>query len=355
MYMILMLHMLGHGGFFEKVEWLSWNYLLGSGLLIASFCSVNCYALISGYVCYGQKFDYARIIRLWLEVVFYTVGITVLFAWFMPEKVRFVDWINAFFPVLRDQYWYVTAYFALFFCMPFLNFLVDRLEKKQFIKLLLTLIILFSIIPTVAFNKDGFAVRDGYSPLWLGVLYLLGIYIKKYNWLSRLSSKVSLLLFAGCTFLVMASKIVMEMITSRLLGVPRHGEILLAYSSPLMVAAAIFLFMACLRKTYSSPKWVACITFLAPLSFGVYLFHCQSCIWRYWMDGRFVSYGELPPWQMLAAVLLTGAGIYMVGSLVDFIRLKVFQVCRIRMVSTWMVSWLRKGYDKVFYWREYRE
>lgn len=188
MYMVLILHIMGCGGVFEKIEWLSWNYFISWGLSSLSFCAVNCYAMISGYICYSQKFDYARIIRLWMQIIFYTVGITVVFAWIMPQGVGFKKWILAFFPITLNQYWYVSSYFALFFCMPFLNFIVNRLDRRLFIKLLVTMVVLFSLIPTFTLGKDGFGVSHGYSPLWLGVLYLLGAGIRKYQWFSGISS-----------------------------------------------------------------------------------------------------------------------------------------------------------------------
>lgn len=355
MYMVLVLHIIGYGGIFGKIELFSWNYFISWGLYTVSFCAVDCYALISGYVCYSQRFDYARIIRLWMQVIFYTVGVTVLFAWMMPEKVGFKDWMLAFFPITRDQYWYVSSYFALFFCMPFLNFIINRLERKQFVKLLVTVVILFSVIPTLALRKDGFLVNHGYSPLWLGVLYLLGAYIKKYNWLSGVSSLVHFLLFMGCSILVLISKIVIELLTFNLFGAPQRGGALLEYNSPFIAAAALFLFMACLRRTYKSRKLVACVTFLAPLSFGVYLIHHQYFIWNYGMHERFASYAELTPWRMLMAIFLAGAGIYLAASLIDFIRMKMFQICRLHMVSNWMISRIQRGYRKFCCWCRYRE
>lgn len=348
MYMVLMLHIMDNGGILEKVEWLSGNYFTGMGLYTASFCAVDCYALISGYICYGSKFDYARIIRLWMQVIFYTVGITVLFAWMMPEEVGIGSWICAFFPVTRDQYWYVSSYFILFFCMPFLNFVVDRLDRRQFNKLLLTLFILTSVIPTFLLRGNAFLMNYGFSPVWLGVLYLLGAYVKKYNWLSGLSCRMNLLLFTSCCILVLMSKVVIEVITSYLFGVSQKGNILMAYNSPFIVACALFLFMACLKKTYGSPKLVACIAVLAPFSFGVYLFHCQCFVVRYWLNGAFASYAELPPWGMLLAVLLTVSGIYLAGSLIDFIRMKIFQICGLHAVSNRMLYWIRRWYRKVF-------
>lgn len=115
MFMIVVLHILGPGGILENTNLLSINYNIGWFLEIASYCSVNCYALISGYVGRNAEYKYKNIILLWLRVVFYTLLITMLFAVFSREKVGGQEVINAIFPVMRKQYWYFTQYFCMFF------------------------------------------------------------------------------------------------------------------------------------------------------------------------------------------------------------------------------------------------
>ncbi|MDE6723424.1 MAG: hypothetical protein K2J55_04430, partial [Eubacterium sp.] len=51
MIMVPVLHVLGHGGLLEGAEILSVKYEFVWFLEAAAFCAVNCYALISGYVC----------------------------------------------------------------------------------------------------------------------------------------------------------------------------------------------------------------------------------------------------------------------------------------------------------------
>ena len=53
MFMIVILHTLGHGGILSSVSIFSGKY-----------CAVNCYALISGYVGINSKYRYSKIISL---------------------------------------------------------------------------------------------------------------------------------------------------------------------------------------------------------------------------------------------------------------------------------------------------
>lgn len=55
MFMVIILHILGRGGILDSVKTFSPNYYIGWFMEIASFGAVNCYAIISGYVCYNKK------------------------------------------------------------------------------------------------------------------------------------------------------------------------------------------------------------------------------------------------------------------------------------------------------------
>ena len=71
MYMIVILHVLGQGGILDAVRRGTGQYSVAWFMEIASYCAVNCYALISGYVGVKTKFRMSNILYLWLQVVFY--------------------------------------------------------------------------------------------------------------------------------------------------------------------------------------------------------------------------------------------------------------------------------------------
>ena len=68
MYMIVILHVLGQGGILWNLEKLSFRYNISWLLEIFCYCSVTCYALITGYVMNNGKFKYKKIINLWSGV-----------------------------------------------------------------------------------------------------------------------------------------------------------------------------------------------------------------------------------------------------------------------------------------------
>jgi surface polysaccharide O-acyltransferase-like enzyme len=177
MIFIPILHVLLQGGILGNSISLSANYEVAWFLEIMAYCAVNCYALISGYVGYDSKYKYSNIIYLYLQVIFYTIIITSIFAVFKPDTVRISSFVKALFPFAFDVYWYFTAYFCMFFFIPFMNFFINTASKNLAGKAVLAIIILFSILPTI-FANDMFKTSGGYSVYWLSMMYIIGAYIK---------------------------------------------------------------------------------------------------------------------------------------------------------------------------------
>lgn len=120
MIMIPVLHILGHGGILWNVEILSVKYELVWLIEVAAYCAVDCYGLISGFVGYGSKYKYSNMLKLYFQVVFYTIIVTGILKIVAPEKVGIEEWIKAIFPFAYETYWYYTAYFYMAFLFLFL-------------------------------------------------------------------------------------------------------------------------------------------------------------------------------------------------------------------------------------------
>ena len=93
MFMVVVLHIFNAGGVLDATDRFTSQYEAGWLLQNATFCAVDVYALISGYVWVNAKYRYRNIIELWLQVLFYTVSITALFSIFSPSSVSFIEWI----------------------------------------------------------------------------------------------------------------------------------------------------------------------------------------------------------------------------------------------------------------------
>ena len=333
--MIPVLHILGQGGILSNSNALSVHNEVAFLLEIASYCAVNSYAIISGYVGYEKKQKYSNILYLCFQVSFYIIVTTVVFYFFKPETVNLKTAVlEALFPFAYNTYWYFSAYFCLFFFMPFLNMVLDKFDRKNSKRLLLLLFFIFSLLPTI-FHTDLGCTKSGYSFLWLGILYLAGAYIKKYNFSVLYTNRANLIGYFICVIVTWLSKAFIEVVTKILFGQPKGGNYLLAYTSPTMVLCSVFLLLF-FANIKCGKKLTGFIKIFAPLSFGVYLFHEESLIRDNFINNAFIGYLSLNPFIMVLAVLGTAIFIWLIGSLVDKIRLSIFKLLRVKQFSVFI-------------------
>lgn len=327
MYMIVLNHVLLKGGVIEQATKIgigTLNYDLSWILDIICYAAVNCYALISGYVGVKAKFKPVNIIKLWLQVLFYSVMLNIVVAGVVPRaELSKSEMIQMFFPVSYQRYWYFSAYFVLFFFMPFLNYLLKNLDKNMLQKLILGSIVFFSIGETFIFRvKEFLALQSGYSFLWLMVLYLIGGYIKLYDWNLWKHDRLIFIEMAVLSFVVLLL----------LGGEEGHGRLLINYPAPTMLFMAIALlnYFKDLRLQPSQIKWVKVF---APLTFGVYLIHLQPMVAVYILQGRLATLAFESPWLLVVDVIFVSFMIYLCCSVIEWGRQKLFYLMEVETLA----------------------
>lgn len=150
MFMVIFLHILNFGINYQGLESFSANWYISWFLEGFCYCAVNIYAMISGYVMLNSRCRASRIIELWLQVFCYSIISILVLNKLQPELVSRMDIWKSCFPVLSQRFWYFTAYFAIFWFIPFFNWIVDKLSYIQMRKLIYRLILIFGIMPWIA-------------------------------------------------------------------------------------------------------------------------------------------------------------------------------------------------------------
>lgn len=336
MMMVATLHVLGHGGVTKAVEVGTVNYWIAWFLEMAAFSAVNCYALISGYVGVNSSGRYRNVIPLWLQVMFYSVGIAVLFELVAPESITRTDLLRSMLPVLSARYWYFTMYVVVLCFAPLLNRGINALDKMTAKWLVAALCVVFSgsqLLLNLDFlqvvdGSDPFILNDGYSALWMIVLYVIGGCIARFDLFSTVSSGWLVIVNVGCVVFSWLFKCVEE--TYNVLGDSISSYIFASYRSPMVLLAAITLLLLFARRPVL-PKWLHKITaFLAPVSFGVYLIHEQVQVRAAAITDRFAVLVEQPPVLFALSIIGSVLVIYLVCSLIDYGRLWLFRFLRIK-------------------------
>jgi surface polysaccharide O-acyltransferase-like enzyme len=323
---VVVLHLLGRGGVLAAAVPFTAHYGLTWFFESAAYCAVDAYALLTGYLLVRSRCRPGSLIGLWLQVFCYSAGITVLFTLFF-EPISPLRLLQACLPVTFTQYWYFTAYFAVYCLAPFFNRLIGALSPAAFRRLLATLLVLLSLIPTV-FGADPFVTGDGYSFLWLAALYFLGAYLREYP-PRRRRPLVHLGGYGLCLLGLLAFRFAVEAVEFSRTGAVSHGGWLLRYSSPLVVGEAVCLFLLCRDLEVRSRAARGVIGVFDPVAFGVYLFHAQPFIFHRVLDGALTPLLRLPAWQFALAVPGAALGVFLLGAGVDWVRLGVFRLLRL--------------------------
>ncbi len=324
MLMVLTLHITCHGGVMGEASRLAnHSYLLTSFMAYFAFCCVDCFALISGYVgyCEDVPYKYHKYASFWLQAVFYGVFGRTIVLLFQPGQEKITYW-TAFLPVISDTWWYFSAYTALFFLIPYINILIRGLSSSQFNLLIVTVTLLFSFVETIS-SKAPFRTDEGFSFLWIAVMYLIGAWIKKERIGEKLHGKEKLLLIIAIT------EMALTWIVAEKFGLSRLRN----YTSPsiLFFAVSLLIFFSTLNIRHNST--LALIRVFAPCAFGVYLMHVEEHFWLSIMKDAFRFVGRLPTLAIPFLVIGFAIAMYLAISVIELLRIKLFSLLRIDVIA----------------------
>lgn len=344
MLMVLTLHVLGQGGVLGSTRLFTVNNQLAWLMEVGAYGAVDCFALVSGYASYKTRHKGSSLLLMCLQILFYTLGITTLFLIYAPELATLEDLWKSTVPFAYNYYWYFTAYMGLFFFMPALDLVVEKLPKQQAIKLVAAIIVLFSVVPAL-FNSDVFRTYSGYSMVWLGMMYLIGAFVRKYEVGKKWKNWIFLMIYFACTLIAWGSRQGSEWLCHALTGEAKRYSGLVSYTSPAMVIGSIALLIWFSRLKIRG-AFAKIIGFFAPLAFHVYIIHLHPLIWKNVMKGLFKSFAAYPPAQMMLATLGAVLGIFLICALIDAGRKSLFDLLRVKTGCEKLMEILSRPFRK---------
>lgn len=347
MFMIVVIHMNNQAGVDSAVSAAyphSPLYYASRMILVFSLSAVNIYALISGYTMFGSSFKPRRFFSLWLRVFFIGVVLCAVGKALDSEAITKTDWLRALLPVTQNEYWYFSAYAGMFLLTPILNRGIRALSRKAAIILAFALFFLFSIgsMLGIVIAKYAFGLSGGYTVLWLTVLYTIGACLKKTDFLSRAKKSDLLITIAVCLILDLVWMVLP--LPSVLKATKKQ---ITSFLNPFAVILSICLLelFARLRFQRSFPQKL--VAFFAPLTFSVYLIHLHPLFWVS-LKNRFTFFASFPKLLIIPATLGTALAIYLVCSLLDWLRAQLFRLCRVELFCAKGEEALRKLCDRLY-------
>ena len=385
-FFVLLLHILGVGGVYANTgsnivtTERTANYVLSWTFETAAFCAVDLFALISGFVGLHASFKLKRWMRLWALCVFWGVVTFLLFdhgvAFFQgfndlllkmgldvgPTVNRLVpkakDYRDVVLTIGSKQFWYFNMYTLLFIFLPILNAGLQKLDKKP---LAVTSFVLFfaASFYRTAVNRDLFVLSNGYSAIWLIILYVVGATAKKYyddgfrvkKWICLLGYLLSIGVSVGFKFLY-------DWLYTRHPDVDKYrkyGDILIGYTGPFIVIGSLlllFLFVQFTLRTKVGRKIT--LTFSAA-SFGIYVIQVTTPFWYQFLQMRFYRFAYLPTGKMLLHLFGALLAVYLLLAALEIARINLFRYSRLDRLIDLAGDGITTLVRRFFAWREKKE
>lgn len=257
--------------------------IAGSGILFYSrsirsvIVRLIDFVMATGYIMCQKEWRWQRIVKLWLQVVGYSLALVIIGLVVLPHgSISWRNWLQAIFPISTNRYWFVTQYFALFFAMPFLNVLTRTLKARESLSLVVGGFVLLTIYPILA-GSDLFVLNWGYSFVWFLYLYLTGAYVRNHGIdLGSCGRVAYLLLFVAFSMMsggcVMAGRCLAE----RFGAGARIAELGCSYASPTILLESVCLVLLCSKIDVQRAFIRQLIAAVAPSVFVVYVVHSNG-------------------------------------------------------------------------------
>ena len=332
---IIVHHILIHGRAMKKYSKYKELVLMN----ITSFWHVSTYALISGFIGYRSN-KYSNLLYLWLWAIFYTTNITFYLNRFRPEfKTGKVNYIY-FFPVIFEHYWYFTKYFGMYPFLPVINKGIAYLTKSELRNVFMSLIFIYIIQrDLMAPGRDPFKMGSGYSSVWLLICFLMGAYFGKfkhnYHGFKKFIFCILYLnvFYYSTYFCYTITFYPIQSINGyykiKLMSYLKRIFVQRISSVPMILQSiSVLLFLTQIKYNKYLAKM---ITFIGPLTFGVYLIHEHTLIRAHIIRNLFAKDSQnLPCHYVVKLVLLRGLKIFAISACIDYLRHILFTLLRIR-------------------------
>ncbi len=271
MIMIVCLHYLGHGGVLKKASLHDGNFYVAWFAELLCIVGVNCFILCTGYLMAENRFKFSKIVNLWLQMVCIGAVCVLAAALTKTGDITLGTVVSTVFPINYDKYWYMSAYIAFYLLSPLLIWIANTLTLNQLKKLVIVLVIVFSLSPFQWTRIGG-----GYHVVWFCVLFFAAAYIRKAD-LFKKSAKTYFGYYLLFTVVLLVIKVLMTVLPKTAITQLCNIDVR-NYNFILTLASSLMLFAAFKNMRIGSQGIGRLITLLSSLTLGVYLIHDNPII-----------------------------------------------------------------------------
>lgn len=275
---------------------------------------INCFVLFSGYFMCKSKITLKKFLKIFLEWKFYSIIIYLIFLSTGYVNFDIEDLLKIVIPVYTISSNFTSCYILFFLSIPFINILVNSMNEKQHIYLLVWCFFTYIILGTI----PKFSITINYVS-WFIILYLISSYIRLYP--KRIFVNTKLWAIVSIIFILLSaiSVVACDFIF--------NGENVYCFVSDsntffaVGVGISLFLFFKNIKIKNSK-----IINKIASTTFGILCIHASSDAMRQWLwkdtlNNVGAYYSNYTIVHAIGSVL----GVCIICSSIDLIRQKYIE------------------------------
>ena len=230
------------------------------------FLVCSCWFLLDSKKTKGEK------IATLIGDAFFVSVVSLIIFWFIGYRLPIIYTIKQFIPILNGSNWFLSCYILLYAIHPFLNMVIDKLDKRKLCSLSACLFVMYCCIYFVLRNTGFY-----YSNI-IGFItvYFITAYVKK----SKIAKKMMNIKFSKkLIFVCLICQIVVNILSSYITA--KTGKDLYLrwneFNNPLFLFIAFGSIEIALNKNFSNKI----INYISSLSLLVYITHTNRIMRDY--------------------------------------------------------------------------
>ena len=330
MILIIAHHYVVNSGLFEVLRHSDFSSVSAAMLLFGAWgkTGINYFVLITSYFMCQSKIKWEKLLKLYIQIAFYTLIIFEIFC--ITGHETFSGWgiLKCLWPVRSVADGFTSCFLVFFLLIPFLNILIPNIDRRMNKRLILLLVIVFSILPT-------FRIPVSFSYVfWFCVIYIIGAYIRRYDFGCNISHKMWGGLAAGC--LILGSAYILDLygMNKAAYTVSEDYYFFISDSNKvlsLIIAVTSFMWF---KGIPMAPHLL--INLVGGTTFGVLLIYANSNAMRHllWMEtvdctGHFSSV----LWFTIFYATICVLTIFICSAIIDWLRSRFLEPWYIRVLT----------------------
>lgn len=271
------------------------------------------FILIMGYFMINSDFKVKKFLKLITKMLFYGFLIAIIYISF--EKNINADLFSHELMPLVYGGWFIVTYIIMYLISPFLNKMIKSLKKKDFQKLLIIIVFIWSIIPTIMNYYSNYSNLDVFL-----VIYMIGAYIRLYD-NEKENNKRNLqlgVLFGG---ILIIRAIILTLIENSSFSIKSEYDSIYytLINNVLTLLSSIFIFRYFKNINFVSSK----INWISKNILGVYLIHDDNIVrpylWNEFLPNYLYKNSKFLMVHFIFKILIVFTGCIIIDKIVEFI------------------------------------